>query len=56
MLLFLKSLSVQISIVSSRRMLIKSEFMSKLPKTLVESRSTVAVTKEQVFDCVFVGS
>ena len=45
MSLFLKRLLVQISMVSSRRMLVKRESISKLPITLLESCSTISVAK-----------
>ena len=43
MSLFLKRLLVQISMVSSRGMLVKSESISKLPMKLLESCSTISV-------------
>ena len=45
MALFLKRLLVQILIVYSMKMLIKSESISKLPMKLLESCSTISVTK-----------
>ena len=45
MSLFLKRLLVQISMVSSRGMLVKSESISKLPMKLPESCSRISVAK-----------
>ena len=45
MSLFLKKLLVQISMVSSRRMLVKSESISKFPMKLLESCSTISAAK-----------
>ena len=45
MLLCFKSSLMQISMVYLRWMLVKSEFMSKLTMTLLESWSTITVTK-----------
>ena len=45
MSLFLKRLFLQFSIVSSMGTLVKSESMSKLPIKLLESWSTISVTK-----------
>ena len=43
MYLFLKMLLVQISMLSSRGTLVKSELMSKIPMKLLESCSTISV-------------
>ena len=45
MSLFLKRLLVQISMISSRGMLVKGESISKLPMKLLESCSIISVTK-----------
>ena len=45
MVLFLKRLLVEISMVSSRGMLVKSESISKHPLKLLESCSTISGTK-----------
>ena len=45
MSLFLKRLFVQISVVSSREMLVKNESISKFPMKLLEPCSTISLAK-----------
>ena len=51
--LFLKMSLVKISLVSSRKMLVKSESTSKLPMKLLKSCSTISVVKLNFRDQFF---
>ena len=53
MSLFLKRLLVQISMVSSRVMLVKSQSISKLPMKFLESCSTISALKLKEFLTVY---